>query len=86
MEIQLREINTQISEISDNKYMEIYRKNYIDQEEAQEGKISERNGRKLQKKRDAERNKYRQITGEEKVSMLHKSRITKRNKRQSNVK
>jgi hypothetical protein len=59
--------------------MEIFRKNYVEQEEAQQGKISERRVRMLQK-RDAERNRYRQITGEAKARMLQKKRDAKRNR------
>lgn len=59
--------------------MEIFRKKCVKQEDEQQGEISERSIRMLQK-RDAERNRYRQITGEAKARMLQKKRDAKRNR------
>jgi hypothetical protein len=59
--------------------MEVFRKNFIEQEEAQQKKISEMKVRMLQKI-NAERNRCRQITGEAKARMVQKKRAAKRKK------
>jgi hypothetical protein len=80
MEIELSEINIQINQISGYKCMEIDRRNAADKKEnTQQRTVGEEKVRMLQK-RDAERNRYRQMTGEAKARMLQKKRDAKRNR------
>jgi hypothetical protein len=51
-----------------------------EEEEAQQWSLGEEKARKLWKKRDAKRYRYRQVTNEEKARILHKSRDAKKEK------
>jgi hypothetical protein len=80
MEIELPEINIQINLVNGNKCIVTDRKNDSDKkEDAHKRRVSEEKVRMLQK-RDAERNRYRQMTGEVRARMLQKKRDAKRNR------
>jgi hypothetical protein len=80
IEVELSERNAHINKISSNECMEINRRNAADKKENTQQRGVSKEKVKMLQKRDAERNRYRQMTGEAKARMLQKKRDAKRNR------
>jgi hypothetical protein len=81
--IQFSEINRQVIHTNDDKCLEIDSSTGAwlhNEEEGQKRTLNDEKARKLQKYRDAKRNRYRQMSGEEKERFLQKKRDAARDR------
>lgn len=78
MQVQFSKINIHLIHVNGNKCMEIVKKTdaWLQKEEGpQQWRLGEVKARKLWKKRDAERNRYNQMAGEEKARSCRRREI-----------